>query len=47
MRDLYNTEISKFLIKPLITRVTSKSFELLKSISVEDIYKVSNKQKSK
>ena len=40
LRDLYNTEISKFLIKPLITKVTRRSFELLSNISVEDIYKL-------
>ena len=44
LRDYYNTQISKVLIEPLINKVTKKSFELLNSISVEDIY---NKYKQK
>ncbi len=46
---LYNTQISKLLIEPIISRVTKKSFELLKSISIEDVYKlaINNKNKSR
>ena len=46
LKDLYNTQISKFLIKPLITKVTKKSFELLNNISVEDIYKLATTSKN-
>ena len=46
LRDLYNTEISKVLIEPLINKVTKKSFELLNSISVEDIYKLATNNKN-
>ena len=43
---LYNTQISKLLIEPIISRVTKKSFELLKSISIEDIYKLAINNKN-
>ena len=45
-RDYYNTQISKVLIEPLINKVTKKSFELLNSISVEDIYKLATNNKN-
>ena len=45
-RDSYNTQISKVLIEPLINKVTKKSFELLNSISVEDIYKLATNNKN-
>ena len=43
---LYNTEISKFLIEPIISKVTDKSLELLGSISIEDIYKLVRNNKN-
>jgi Rrf2 family protein len=46
LRDYYNTQISKVLIEPLINKVTKKSFELLNSISVEDIYKLATNNKN-
>jgi Rrf2 family protein len=46
LKDFYNTQISKFLIEPLITKVTKKSFELLNNISVEDIYKLATTSKN-
>ena len=46
LNDLYNTEISKFLIEPIISKVTEKSFELLASISIEDIYKLAMNNKN-
>ena len=46
LQDFYNTQISKFLIEPLITKVTKKSFELLNNISVEDIYKLATTSKN-
>jgi len=46
LKDFYNTQISKFLTEPLITKVTKKSFELLNNISVEDIYKLANTSKN-
>ena len=46
LQDFYNTQISKFLIEPLITKVTKKSFELLNNISVEDIYKLATISKN-
>ena len=46
LKDFYNTQISKFLIEPLINKVTKKSFELLNNISVEDIYKLATTSKN-
>ena len=46
LKDFYSTQISKFLIEPLITKVTKKSFELLNNISVEDIYKLATTSKN-
>ena len=46
LQDFYNTQISKFLIEPLITKVTKKSFELLNNVSVEDIYKLATTSKN-
>ena len=46
LKDFYNTQISKFLIEPLISKVTKKSFELLNNISVEDIYKLATTSKN-
>ena len=46
LNDLYNTEISKFLIEPIISKVTDKSLELLGSISIEDIYKLVRNNKN-
>ncbi len=46
LKDFYNTQISKFLIEPLITKVTKKSFELLNNVSVEDIYKLATTSKN-
>ena len=46
LKDFYNTQISKFLIEPLIAKVTKKSFELLNNISVEDIYKLATTSKN-
>ena len=46
LQDFYNTQISKFLIEPLITKVTKKSFELLNNVSVEDIYKLATSSKN-
>ena len=46
LRDYYNTQISKVLIEPLINKVTKKSFELLNSVSVEDIYKLATNNKN-
>ena len=46
LQDFYNTQISKFLIEPLISKVTKKSFELLNNVSVEDIYKLATTSKN-
>ena len=46
LNDLYNTEISKFLIEPIISKFTDKSLELLGSISIEDIYKLVRNNKN-
>ena len=46
LNDLYNTEISKFLIEPIISKVTDKSLELLGSISIEDIYELVRNNKN-
>ena len=46
LKDLYNTEISKFLIEPMITKVTKKTYELLNSISIDDIYKLAINNKN-
>ncbi|MBD22747.1 MAG: transcriptional regulator [Alphaproteobacteria bacterium] len=46
LKDLYNTEISKFLIEPMITKVTKKTYELLNSISIDDVYKLAINNKN-
>ena len=44
--EIYNSDLSKEIIKPIISKITKKCLLLLEEISIEEIYKL-EKQKKK
>ena len=44
--EIYNSDLSKEVIKPIISKITRKCLLLLEEISIEEIYKLEKKTKN-
>jgi len=44
--EIYNSDLSKEIIKPIISKITKKCLLLLEEISIEEIYKLEKQKKN-
>ena len=44
--EIYNSDLSKEIIEPIISKITNKCLLLLEEISIEEIYKLEKKTKN-